>query len=303
MQLGIMTNVYRWKRLSENTAPYIDQVRACADAGFTVLDLNTCFSVRRPHEDDLAADDWKDRINAVGEQAARLGLRFSQAHAPFNGDLFVYGKRPDDQYIENFRKMSLRSVEAAAMLDIPWVVVHPLTDTVNTEYDNEVQQKTNIEFYSEMLESARRLGVGIAFENMGEWNREVCRRRYGSATEDLIALVDTIGNDIAGVCWDFGHARELYADQPRQLRKLGSRLKATHVHDNKGERDSHLIPFVGGNIKWESIMPVLKEINYSGDFILETHMYMKQIPDALRPAASKLMLEFGNYCVDIYNKA
>ena len=302
MQLGIMTNVYRWERLNDKNSPYINQVRACADAGFRVLDLNTCFSVRAKQNDDLAADDWKDRINAVGEEAAKRGLRFAQAHAPFNGDLFIRGKRPDDAYIEHFRKMCLRSVEAAAMLDIPWVVVHPLTDTINTEYDNEIQQKTNIEFYAEMLESARRLGVGIAFENMGEWNREVIRRRYGSATEDLIALVDTLGDGV-GVCWDFGHARELYADQPRQLRKLGSRLKATHVHDNKGERDSHLIPFVGGNVKWETIMPVLKEIDYQGDFILETHMYMKQIPEALRPSASKLMLEFGNYCVDIYNKA
>lgn len=303
MQLGIMTNVYRWERLNEKNSPYINQVRACADAGFKVLDLNTCFSVRRGQKDDLNSDDWKDKINEIGEEAAVRGLRFAQSHAPFNGDIFVRGKRPDDEYIEHFRKMSLRSVEAAAMLNIPWVVVHPLTDTINTEYDNEVQQKTNIEFYSDMLDKARQLGVGIAFENMCEFNREVCRRRYGAATEDLVALVDAIGNDVAGVCWDFGHARELYADQPRQLRKLGARLKATHVHDNKGERDSHLIPFVGGNIKWETIMPALKEIDYKGDFILETHQYMKQIPEALRPAASKLMLEFGNYCMDMYNKA
>ena len=302
MQLGIMTNVYRWERLSNNNSPYIKQMQACVDAGFSVLDLNTNFSVNSTG-DDLAADDWEARINALGEAAARLGVRFSQAHAPFNGDIFLRGRQPSEQYMQKFREMSDRTLVAAAKLNIPWVVVHPLTDTINTEYDNEIQQKTNIEFYDEMLNRAKSLGVGIAFENMGEGNREVCRRRYCAATEDLIELVDAIGDDVAGVCWDFGHARELYADQPRQLKKLGARLKATHVHDNKGERDSHLIPFVGGNVKWETIMPTLKEINYSGDFIFETHMYMKQIPEALRPAASKLMLEFGNYCMDIYNKA
>ncbi|MBQ9080297.1 MAG: sugar phosphate isomerase/epimerase [Clostridia bacterium] len=299
MELGIMTNVYRWERLNSKNSPYIKQMRDCAAAGFRVLDLNTCFSVHAGQNDDLAADDWEARIEAVGEEAARLGVRFSQMHAPFNGDIFVCGKQPTAEYVENFRKMSLRAVRAAGKLGIPWVVVHPLTDTVNTEYDNEIQKRTNIEFYAEMLDAARRVGTGLAFENMAEFNRETCRRRYGAATEDLIDLVDTLGEGV-GVCWDFGHGRELYADQPRQLRKLGARLKATHVHDNRGERDSHLIPFVGGNIKWETIMPTLREIGYEGDFILETHMFMKQIPEALRPSAGRLMYEFGMYCMKLY---
>ena len=71
------------------------------------------------------------------------------------------------------------------------------------------------------------------------------------------------------------------------------------MHDNRGERDSHLIPFVGGNIKWEQIMPVLREIGYEGDFILETHSFMASVPDALRPSAGRLMREFGEYCLSL----
>lgn len=300
MELGIMSNVFRWKRLDNSNSPYIDQVRACVDAGFKVIDLNMNFAARAKMNDDLAADDWEARIDALGSKAAKLGVRFSQGHAPFNGDLYIRGLRPDDDYIARFREMSLRSVRAAAMLGIKWVTIHPLTDTINTEYDNEIQKKTNIEFYAEMLDLARKVGTGLAFENMSELHREKYTRAYCADTDDLIDLIDTINDPHVGICWDFGHAQTLVSDQPRQLRKLGSRLKATHVHDNRGERDSHLIPFVGGNIKWEKIMPALREMEYGGDFIFETHMFMKQIPDALRPAAGRLMHEFGMYCMKLY---
>ena len=299
MELGIMLNIYRSPRGQVKCRPYADQLQDCYDAGFRVVDVNTAASTRG-WGDQLAEIDWERTVEALAEQGNRLGVRFSQMHAPFNGSFFLRGQQPDEEYVKMFRVMCLRTVKAAQVLGAPWVVVHPLTDTVNTEYDNDIQKRTNIEFYHDMLEAAKRVGVGIAFENMAEFNRTKAARIYGAATDELIDLVDTIGHDVAGVCWDFGHARELYADQPRQLRKLGDRLKATHVHDNKGERDSHLIPFVGGDIKWETIMPALKEIGYGGDFVLESHMYMMHMPDALRPAASKLMREFGEYCMEMY---
>ena len=299
MELGVMLNLYRTRRGETLCRPYIDQLHDAVDAGFRVVDVNTATSTRN-QGDQLAESNWERTVERLADEAARLGVRVAQMHAPFNGNLFIRGHQPDEEYLKLFRVMSLRTVKAAAVLGAPWVVVHPLTDTVNTEYDNEIQKRTNIEFYSFMLEAAKRVGVGLAFENMAEFNRERARRIYGASTDDLIDLVDTIGHDVAGVCWDFGHARELYGDQPRQLRKLGDRLKATHVHDNKGERDSHLIPFVGGDIKWESIMPALREINYSGDFVLESHKYMMDMPDELRPAASRLMREFGEYCMEMY---
>lgn len=304
MELGIMSNVFRWKRLDNSNSPYIDQVRACADAGFRVIDLNMNYSIHPEVcgdvPDDLAADDWEARIDALGNEAAKLGVVFSQGHAPFNPNIFIRGSQPSDDFMALFRDMSRRSVIAAGRLGIKWLTVHPQTDTVNTEYDNEIQKKTNIDFYSPMIGLAKKLGVGISFENMLELNRERSVRSYCASTDELIDLVDTLNDPAVGVTWDFGHAHTLVSDQPRQLRKLGARLKATHVQDNHGARDSHLIPFVGGNIKWENIMPALREINYTGDFVFETHMFMKQIPDALRPAAGRLMKEFGQYCLDLY---
>lgn len=299
MELGIMLNVYRHHRGEKMCRPFSEQLRDSYDAGFRVVDLNTCASVRGVG-DQMADDSWESITHSLGEEAARLGVRFAQAHAPFNGNFYIRGKRPTPEYEALFREMSLRTVKAAGMLGIPWVVIHPLTDTVNTEYDPEIQIRTNIEFYSEMLEEAHKAGTGLAIENMAEFSRDGFTRRFCAATDELVALIDAFGDSAVGACWDFGHGRELYADQPRQLRKLGARLKATHVHDNKGERDSHLIPFVGGNISWETIMPALREMGYGGDFVLESHMFMQYVPDALRPAAGRLMHEFGEYCMQLY---
>lgn len=303
MRLGVMTNLFRARRRGQPGHNYIEQVRLCAAAGFRVLDLNVTDSARPGSQSDLAGDDWEAKIDALGEEAAKLGVSFSQAHAPYNGNLFIYGRQPDEDYFALFREMSRRCVIAAGRLGIKRITIHPLTDTVNTEYDNGIQKRTNIEFYSPMMELAKACGTGLAVENIAEVDLTRARRTYCANTDDLIDLVDTVRDPVLGVCWDFGHARMMFSDQPRQLRKIGRRLCATHVQDNTGRRDSHLIPFVGGNIRWEEIMPVLKEIGYAGDFILECHSFMKEVPDTLRQSAARLAYNFGMYCMDIYERA
>ena len=190
------------------------------------------------------------------KEAAKLGVSFTGARA-LQRQSFIYGRQPDEDYFA-LAKMSRRCVIAAGRLGIKRITIHPLTDTVNTEYDNGIQKRTNIEFYSPMMELAKACGTGLAVENIAEVDLTRARRTYCANTDDLIDLVDTVRDPVLGVCWDFGHARMMFSDQPRQLRQIGRRLCATHVQDNTGRRDSHLIPFVGGNIRWEEIMPVLR---------------------------------------------
>ena len=154
--------------------------------------------------------------------------------------------------------------------------------------------------------------LGEQYRAMGLSDVERMTRRFEYLTslevphihpEEQIALIDAFGDSSVGACWDFGHAKMMLADQPRQLRMLGKRLKATHVQDNNGKRDAHLIPFVGGNIEWEKIMPCLREIGYEGDFMLEAHHYTRQIPEPLWESAGNLAYEFGMYCMKMYHNA
>ena len=122
---------------------------------------------------------------------------------------------------------------------------------------------------------------------------------FQKAVDELIELVDSFGSPAAGICWDFGHAHSVYRDQAKALRKIGHRLKATHVQDNRGNLDGHLIPFIGGNIRWEEIMPALVEIGYTGDFIFETHRFTQNLPEALRASAGNFAREMGEYCLSL----
>ena len=75
--------------------------------------------------------------------------------------------------------------------------------------------------------------------------------------------------DTVGVCWDFGHANMAYGKQQFQaMRKMKSKLIATHVHDNIGKYDNHNLPYMG-NINWAEGLKTMADLGYEGDLTLE----------------------------------
>ena len=53
---------------------------------------------------------------------------------------------------------------------------------------------------------------------------------------------------------------------------IGKRLRALHINDNRGEKDDHLLPYLG-YVEWEPVLRALKEIGYAGDFTYEIHNF------------------------------
>ena len=86
--------------------------------------------------------------------------------------------------------------------------------------------------------------------------------------------------------------------QTPALTMVGERLKATHVSDNIGIENDHILPFYGYT-DWEEIMRVLKDIGYQGDFTYEIHRYTTQLPEALIIPALKYSIEVGNYLLSL----
>jgi sugar phosphate isomerase/epimerase len=70
-----------------------------------------------------------------------------------------------------------------------------------------------------------------------------------------------------GVCLDYGHAH-LMGDLGEAVETLSGHLWTTHVHDNHGKRDEHLVPF-SGTIDWDAAMMATQKIGYDGALILE----------------------------------
>ncbi len=297
MRLGISTDMFYGRRRASSVPTYAEMTAAAADAGFDVADLSFASSVDA--HDELASADWERSIDAVGEVTAARGLPIVQVTAPYDPFIFIRGSQPDAEKVAHICEMTRRAAIAAAKLGAKWLIVRPLSDTVNCEYDTGAELAVNREFYAPLVEVCRREGVGIAFENMCNYAHFDLRRVYGENPEDLIALVDSYTDASVGVCWNFGHANFMLADQPRALRKLGDRIKATHASDNRGEVNSKLIPFVGGNVKWEKIIPALREIGYAGDLTIDAPSYTKDFPDALMPDAMRFALEAGRHLLSL----
>lgn len=81
-----------------------------------------------------------------------------------------------------------------------------------------------------------------------------------------------------GICLDTGHLNiSHFGNQYDFIKQAGHYLKAMHVHDNRGEQnglagikcDWHIMPFCGGNIKWEDVKRGVAETNYQGVFAYE----------------------------------
>ena len=72
--------------------------------------------------------------------------------------------------------------------------------------------------------------------------------------------------DFVGLCYDSGHA--VLTGQDDLIARHGDRLLVTHLHDNDGESDQHLLPGKG-KIDWASELVAIKQSGYSGTINLE----------------------------------
>ena len=86
-------------------------------------------------------------------------------------------------------------------------------------------------------------------------------------------------------CFDTGHAH-LADGIHKSLELMRERIATTHVHDNHGEKDEHLLPFEG-TIDWEETLPALANLPQAPDVVLE----LKEQPGG-RPSLDQIQETF-----------
>jgi sugar phosphate isomerase/epimerase len=106
------------------------------------------------------------------------------------------------------------------------------------------------------------------------------------------SLVHFVENDIevsdVGICLDFGHAH-LDGDLLDAIETVSGHLITTHVHDNGGKSDEHLVPF-DGTIDWAAAMTAVQKVGYDRTLVLElpTHGSPKETLARSRAARHRL---------------
>ena len=100
---------------------------------------------------------------------------------------------------------------------------------------------------------------------------------------------EVLQNSEAGICLDFGHAH-MDGDVVDAIETVSEHLITTHVHDNRGRTDDHLVPFMG-TIDWAAAMMETQKIGYDGVLMLEVANSGDPVDVLKRSAAAREKLE------------
>lgn len=266
-----------------------------SETGFDAYDYSM-FCMQN-NNDILNTDDYKNHIAKLKETAKQCGISCAQAHAPFPS------ATNDDMYNKIIFDKILRSIEIAGELGAKCIIVHP-KHALEYLYNKQALYETNMEFYNSLIPYAQNAGVKIAIENMFGWdaNREVICDAVCSHAEEFCKYVDDLNSPWITVCLDIGHCSVVGDDPANMIIKLGKRIEALHVHDNRYKSDDHLIPYAG-KLDWHSITSALAQIGYSGYFTFETDNFYNSMDDSFIPTATRFLHDTGRHLISLIEKS
>ena len=219
-------------------ADAIEAIGYIREAGFRYADIN--FGKDHFRRIGIYSEDWKSYCAALCARAKELDMGLVQAHAPMGKPL----DDPDGSFLAD----TMRCVHACGELGIPNLVIHsgylPGISIAET-------YARNAEFYAPLLSAAAECGVNVLVEN---FNKMCVSGVYWiDNAPDLLAQIEYVDHPLFQAVWDAGHNNMQEMSQAEGLRILGSHVKAIHVQDNMGDRDSHMVPFTG-TLSMDSLM-------------------------------------------------
>lgn len=150
-----------------------------------------------------------------------------------------------------------RALEAAELIPFRFLILH-LGERDDTWGLRAMEH--SITALEHLRAFANPLGVKLLVENL---QGDVAK------PEHLVEIL-TVGHfqDI-GVCLDVGHAH-LGEGLPAAMSALAPHIRSSHLHDNKGDRDTHLWPGEG-TIDWDETLGELKGAPQTPAGVLEIH--------------------------------
>jgi sugar phosphate isomerase/epimerase len=162
--------------------------------------------------------------------------------------------------VSNSFRSARSSVEAAAALDAPVVVLHA------GPFDFEAR---DLEGYFEDLlttcdrvtDLARDNGVVFALENLTP----------GPATELCARALEMLDSDCFSLCYDSSH-EQIGGPHPLDLlKRFRGRIATVHLSDTSGQPGSHQLPGEGF-IDWDELAAALRRGRYRAPVLMEVSM-------------------------------
>ena len=252
MRFGLSTHLFHGQRLAR------EHLKEIAAAGFTGVEL----FATRTHFDYHNPSVIGDLQQWLGE----TGLELTAVHAPV-GERFTGGRwggvlslaSADADARARALAEAEQALHVARRIPVPVMVTHlgiPRTQLPGPGENSREAARRSIEALAAL---AGPLGVTLALEVLPN---ELSRP--GSLVHFVEEAIDAPG---VGICLDFGHAH-LDGDLVDAVETVSEHLIATHVHDNRGRVDDHLLPF-DGTIDWPGALTALQKVGYEGPLTFE----------------------------------
>jgi len=248
MKIGLSTHIFANRPLTPRL------IRRIAHQGFQTIELYA----NRPHFDFTNPTGVEEITQAI----KKAGLRLSSIHAPFYSHISdaLRGKwlsicSLDEKERKEAVALIKRALIICEKIDVGYLVVH--FGNVNDSWDQGMVAQGKQSLH-ELEESCRPLGVSLAVENIVN---------QLSLPHRLAALIKDFSLKGVGICLDIAHAH-LTGSLPEGIEQNAPHILTTHLHDTRGGKDSHLIPF-SGMIDWEWVMSKFQSLGYQGPHILE----------------------------------
>lgn len=175
----------------------------------------------------------------VRDFVGTVGMRLS-VHASYDDPINIGSPDP------GIRSMSVKacqeSLDYASAVGAEYMTVHgghllPGED-VEGEFDR--LKERSIDALGALVARAGQAGVTVCIENRNNFNRD--KIRFPVTIEDLLVCATSIGERVAFTV-DSGHANSTGMALPGFISLLGpSKVALTHLHDNDGTADQHLVP-------------------------------------------------------------
>jgi sugar phosphate isomerase/epimerase len=247
MRFGISTHLYHDQRLSR------EHLAEIASFGFEAVEV---FATRShfDYHDPAVVTDLRTWLDETGLQLHGLHAPIADRYPTAGATTFSIATGD-----ANVRQAAVREAERALSVarTIPFdtLVVHLGT----TGKGNSNSRAAATRGLEEICRLAEPLGVRPAVE--------VIPNDLSSASA-LVTLLERDFEDAnVGICLDFGHAH-LMGDVADAIETAAEHLITTHVHDNRGREDDHLVPY-RGTIDWPAALVSMQKIGYDGTYLME----------------------------------
>jgi len=203
----------------------------------------------------VVAEDREAIIGQVQETLNELSMNMPQAHLLLGANLVHDNvEKRNADFARVYDELTV-----CADVGVEVAVIHP-GGAVSEELHS-----LRIEQFKSLAKQAQSVGVRVAIENMMDSQSQ---RRYGSQIAELHELIDAVGSDMLGICFDTSHANVQKLNLAEAVEECDVRLIATHISDNDGTGDQHKMPGYA-RINWIPVVQALRDIEYQGVFNLE----------------------------------